>query len=175
MAALYSFRSSKAVLFLQGCIVVWKLTVSLCNGHMHSMNPIPHLSLSIGCQVIHFCHIHHFNSIAGQRRPNVTWWQNSHSVVSFLQASLCLQNLQNLEKVLYFTCWPVPRHRHGTASCAFSLTVTFIKLWKALMLLMIFINKVLKKNYRWDECGSPDSREQLSGTSGWSGIPGLLL
>lgn len=88
--------------FLQGCIVVWKLTVSLRNGRMHSTNPIPHLSLSIGCQIIHFCHIHQFNSIAGQRRPNVTWWQSSHSVVSFLQASLCLQIAKFSESFIFY-------------------------------------------------------------------------
>ncbi len=39
----------------------------------------PHLSLSICCQVVHLCHIHQFDSIAGQRRPDMTY---GHKIMS---------------------------------------------------------------------------------------------
>lgn len=157
-------------------MVVWKLTASLRNGRMHSTNPIPHLSLSIGCQIIHFCHIHQFNSIAGQRRPNVTWWQSSHSVVSFLQASLCLQIAKFSESLIFYLLTS-PQASTWYSQLCIQSDRNLHKTVENVYVINDIHKQSIKKNYRWDdcECGSPDSREQLSGKSGWSGIPGLLL
>lgn len=85
----------------------------------------PHLSFTVDWQVIHFCHIHQFDGVTGQRRSNVTCRQMiSVQVISIHWNWHKKKNTKRSS----CTCRPVSRHWHCAPSCAFSLTVAFIKL-----------------------------------------------
>lgn len=53
---------------------------------------LTHLSLSISCEVVHFCHVHQFDKITGQRWPDMSWSHKQSSSVLSLKITLDLQH-----------------------------------------------------------------------------------
>lgn len=144
---------------------------------------LTHLSLSICCEVVHFCHVHQFDKVTGQRRSDMSWSHKQsgqfwHSKKR-LTCNTRWQTRAPVCSVAVFTCTPVSGHRHGAPSRALSLAVAFVKLQRGRVFCFSdrYENQTIAacEGKRACACVSPGSPAQLAGTSGWSGTPVLLL